>query len=254
MTVTKSFLDAPVVSIALLVRNAAATLMPTLRSLLWQTLPDWELLLMNDGYTDNSMTIARTLEDPRLRVFSDGRHAGLATRLNEAIDRARGRFFARMDADYIAYPERLATQLAFLEGNPCVDLVAARALALAFPGDGEVIGLLPHRATHEAICARPWIGIPMTHPTWFGRIEWFQRHRYSVPDAPRAEDQELLIRAAAVSSYATCPEILLGYRQGGLFAVASAARSFRTCPGICSQCSPSWTAVSGAGIRGRGRR
>ena len=54
----------------------------------------------------------------------------------------------------------------------------------------------------------------MPHPTWFGRIEWFRRHRYGVPDAPRAEDQELLMRAADRSRYAACPEVLLGYRQG----------------------------------------
>ncbi len=54
----------------------------------------------------------------------------------------------------------------------------------------------------------------MPHPTWFGRIEWFRRWRYAEPETPRAEDQELLIRSAADSRFASCPEILLGYRQG----------------------------------------
>lgn len=209
---TDASADRPLVTIALPARNSAATLALTLASIRWQTLASWELLLMDDGSNDDTVAVARAAGDARIVVHSDGRHAGLATRLNQAIDLARGRFFARMDADDIAYPQRLRTQLDFLESHPDVDLVAARALA--FRGDGEVIGLLPHRATHEAICAQPWSGIPMPHPTWFGRIEWFRRHRYAVPDAPRAEDQELLMRAADSSRYATCREVLLGYRQG----------------------------------------
>lgn len=204
--------EPPLVSIALPVRNSAATLASTLASIRWQTLSSWELLVMDDGSTDDSAEIARSFGDARIVVHSDGRHAGLATRLNQAIDLARGRFLARMDADDIAYPRRLETQHAFLGAHPDVDLVAARALA--FRGDGQVIGLLPHRGVHEEICARPWSGIPMPHPTWFGRIDWFRRHRYRVPDAPRAEDQELLMRAADQSRYAACSEVLLGYRLG----------------------------------------
>ncbi len=202
----------PLVTIALPAWNSATTLHRTLASVLRQTFPSWELLVMDDGSSDDTVRMARDTRDPRVRVHADGRHAGLATRLNQAIDLARGRYFARMDADDIAYPQRLQTQLAFLEAHPDVDLVAARALA--FRGNGQAIGLLPFRGTHEAICARPWSGIPMPHPTWFGRIEWFRRHRYAVPDALRAEDQELLIRALPGSRYAACPEILLGYRQG----------------------------------------
>lgn len=202
----------PAVTVVLPAWNSAATLRVALESIRWQTLESWELLVMDDGSSDDTVAVARSIEDGRISVHADGRHAGLATRLNQAIDLARGRFLARMDADDLAYPERLRTQMAFLDSHPDVDLVASRALA--FRGDGAVTGLLPYRADHAAICAKPWSGIPMPHPTWFGRIEWFRRFRYAVPDALRAEDQELLIRARFDSRYAACPEILLGYRQG----------------------------------------
>lgn len=201
----------PLVTIALPARNAAATLRSALCSLQWQTFESWELLVMDDGSTDETAAVVQAMGDARMRVVADGRHAGLAVRLNQAVDLARGRYLARMDADDIAYPQRLLTQFDFLERHTDVDLVSARALA--FRDDGEIIGLLPFRASHAAIMARPWRGIPMPHPTWFGRIEWFRRWRYGVPEAPRAEDQELLMRAGPHSRLAACPEVLLGYRQ-----------------------------------------
>lgn len=201
----------PLVTIALPARNAAATLRSALCSLQWQTFEAWELLVMDDGSSDETAAVVRAMGDARMRVIADGRHAGLAVRLNQAVDLARGRYLARMDADDIAYPLRLRTQFDFLERHPEVDLVSARALA--FRDDGTIIGLLPYRASHEEIMARPWRGIPMPHPTWFGRIEWFRRWRYGVPEAPRAEDQELLMRAGPHSRFAACPEVVLGYRQ-----------------------------------------
>jgi glycosyltransferase involved in cell wall biosynthesis len=64
--------------------------------------------------TINGLAIARSFRDPRVICWSDGRRRRLAARLNECIDRARGLYLARMDADDIAYPDRLARQLAFL--------------------------------------------------------------------------------------------------------------------------------------------
>jgi hypothetical protein len=93
-----------------------------------------------------------------------------------------------------------------------VDLVGARVAV--FRGENEVLGLLPFAASHEALCARPWHTIPLPHPTWVGRRAWFQRHPYRTPEVMRAEDQELLVRAAPSSRYACLPDVLLAYRLG----------------------------------------
>ncbi len=202
----------PTVSVMMPVRNAAATLAAAVGSIRWQTFEDWELLLMDDGSTDAAVDTVSDLGDPRIRVLSDGSWRGLGVRLNQAIAEGRGRYLARMDADDIAFPERLARQLAFMESHPDVDLVGARAIV--FRGDGEPIGLLPFRERHQEICARPWNSFPLPHPTWFGRAEWFRRFRYRLPEVLRAEDQDLLLRAHRDSRYACLPEVLLGYRQG----------------------------------------
>lgn len=203
---------APVVSVLLPVRNAEPTLALALGSLLHQTFHDFEVLVLDDGSTDKSVEIASRMADPRVRVVSDGEHKGLSARLNQGIGLARGRYIARMDADDICFPERIARQVGFLEGNPAVDLVGARAIV--FRDDGSQVGMLPWRGEHSDLVSAPWRNIPLPHPTWMGRAEWFRRHRYRIPEVRRAEDQELLLRASETSRFACLPEVLLGYRQG----------------------------------------
>jgi glycosyltransferase involved in cell wall biosynthesis len=205
-------MSAPLVSVLLPVRNGAGTLAAALASLRHQTFTDFEVLVLDDGSDDGSPALARALGDPRIQVHEDGQRLGLAARLNQGVRLARGDLIARMDADDVSLPRRLELQLAFLGAHPEVDLVGCRAAV--FRGRGEVLGLLPFVASHEALCARPWHTIPLPHPTWMGRRAWFQRHPYRIPEVKRAEDQELLVRASATSRYACLPDVLLAYRLG----------------------------------------
>ncbi|NCD35116.1 MAG: glycosyltransferase [Spartobacteria bacterium] len=200
------------ITILLPVLNAAKTLRSAINSIRQQSFQNWELLVLDDASTDDSLRIVRSIEDKRIRVVLQGQTPGLAARLNQGIGLAQGKYIARMDADDIAFPERLARQVEFLESHPEVDLVGTRAVA--FRDDGSVIGLLPFAQDHDKICARPWNNIPLAHPTWMGRTEWFQQHRYAMPEYQRAEDQELLLRAYQISTFACLPDVLLAYRQG----------------------------------------
>ncbi|HSW15804.1 MAG TPA: glycosyltransferase family A protein [Ramlibacter sp.] len=202
----------PLVSVLLPVRNGGPLLGLALQSLLAQTWRDFEVLVLDDGSSDGSAALAGSFNDARIKVVSDGQAQGLAARLNQGVALAQGDFIARMDADDISLPARLERQLAFLRGHPDVDLVGCRAAV--FRASGEVLGLLPFAAMHEALCARPWHTIALPHPTWMGRRAWFQGHPYRVPEVVRAEDQELLLRACRDSRYACLPEVLLGYRLG----------------------------------------
>jgi len=100
----------PAITLAMPFFNSAATLELAIRSLLNQSCGDFELLLCDDGSDDQSLAIAHSFSDPRVICWSDGRRLGLAARLNECIDRARGLYLATMDAGDIAYPNRLAQQ------------------------------------------------------------------------------------------------------------------------------------------------
>ena len=203
----------PLVSIALSMRNTAATLRAAICSVLAQSFVDWELIVLDDGSSDNSLELARAFADERIRVHADGRRLGLAARLNQAIDLALGRYIARMDADDVAYPDRLARQVEFLEAHPEVDLLGAGMMV--FEGDGTPVGVFPTRTTHADICARPFFGFYLAHPTWFGKREWFRRWRYD-PICRKAQDQDLLLRSYSASCFAALPEPLVGYRQDAL--------------------------------------
>jgi len=210
----QSPVQSPLVSVLMPVRNGQATLDLALRSIRGQTYANWELLLIDDGSSDRSVAIARALGDARIRVFEDGQWLGLAPRLNEGIDAAQGRYIARLDADDVAYPERLAAQVDFLEKHPSVDLLGSSAVV--FDDAGRALGRFPAPITHSEICRRPWSGFHLPHPTWMGRTQWFRRHRYRSEMNRGAEDQDLLLRSHRTSGFANLPDPLIGYRQDQL--------------------------------------
>jgi glycosyltransferase involved in cell wall biosynthesis len=200
------------VTILMTVLNAERTLPAALASIRAQTFPDWELLLVDDGSEDRSAQIAAetATADPRIRVMPSGSRRGRSVQLNQLIDVARGPLFAVMDADDVAYPQRLERQVAYLHGHRQVDLVGAAMIV--FGVDGRAIGKRAAPREHREICARPRAGFRLFQPTWLGRAEWYRRHRYS-ERALRCEDQDLLYRSHRTSVFANIDEPLLGYRE-----------------------------------------
>lgn len=202
--------QAPKITVAMPVFNGGQHLRLSVLSIIGQTFRDWELLIIDDGSTDNAFGSLADVSDSRIRILRDGSNKGLATRLNEAIDLARGQYFARMDHDDVSYPERFARQIALLESDPDLDVVAVRAITIS--DDNEMIGSLPGPLTHREICAKPWLGFYFPHPTWMGHTTWFRTHRYASPGPYFCEDQELLLRSNDTSQFATVDQILFAYR------------------------------------------
>ena len=200
----------PSVSIGMPVYNGAETLAAAIRSIISQTYQNWELLIMDDGSTDGSEHIAASFGDPRIRVIRGDDNRGIVYRLNEAVRLAQGDYFARMDADDISFPERVAHQVSYLDKHPEISLVGAQVLV--FSGEGVVKGSVPVYGSHDEIVARPWMGFCLAHPTWMGRRDWFLANPYD-QSANGAEDQQLLFRTRKTNRFACLQEILLGYRE-----------------------------------------
>jgi glycosyltransferase involved in cell wall biosynthesis len=200
----------PIVSIIMSMRDSAATLNSAIRSIIWQTLTDWELVLIDDGSRDDSATRVAAFGDPRIRIIRHEESRGLACRLNEAVRLARGEFTARMDADDICYPERLAVQVGVLRSDPGIDVVASKAVV--FRRQGEIVGVMSTPTTHDEIVAQPYRGFMFPHPTWCGRAVWFRKYQYD-ERLWITQDQELLLRAGGSSRFSAVGKILLGYRK-----------------------------------------
>jgi glycosyltransferase involved in cell wall biosynthesis len=200
----------PTVSLVMSMRDMAATVEAAVRSIIYQTLTEWELVLIDDGSRDDSAARVAAFGDSRIRIIRHKRSKGLACRLNEAVRLARGEFIARMDADDICYPERLAVQVEMLRSDPTIDLLGSKAWI--FRRQGEIVGFLSTPATHDQIASEPYRGLTLPHPTWCGKAAWFRNHPYD-ERVRKAEDQDLLMRTAGSSRFAATDKILLGYRR-----------------------------------------
>ena len=200
----------PVLSIGLPVFNGEEYIQQAVRSILQQSFVDWELIIIDDGSTDNTLDLIREFGDDRIVIFSDKINKGLAARLNEAIFLAQGKYFARMDQDDICHPDRFFHQIKYLENHNEVDLVGCQCITIN--ENNTVVGTIPIATTHNEICRRPWSGFYLPHPSWVGKLAWFKKHLYANPAPLLCEDQELLLRTYLSSNFYNVPHFLLAYR------------------------------------------
>src|SRR5687768_7329955 len=97
----------PLVTIGLPFLNPGHRFEYALKSVFAQSFKDWELLLVDDGSTDQSLSIAERVNDPRVKYIHDGNNRGLPCRLNQITESASGRILIRMDADDLMHPTRV---------------------------------------------------------------------------------------------------------------------------------------------------
>lgn len=200
----------PQVSIGLTFYNDASTLVDALRSVFAQTYQDWELILADDTSSDGSLEIARSIDDPRVRVVSDGMYGGFVYRLNQMTKLAKGKYYARMDADDLMHPQRLEKQIAYLEANQSIDLVdtAMYSMDRQCRATGirglKAIDLQPIKILKRSL---------LSHATVLGQTEWFRKNLYN-PKYIRAEDYELWCRTFQTSRFSRIEEPLYFVREG----------------------------------------
>lgn len=107
----------PIISVVIPAYNAEKTIGETLKSIQQQTFQDLEIIVINDGSTDNTQSLVAAIPDPRIKLFSYA-NGGLAVARNRGISHATGEFVAFIDADDLWTPDKLASQLAALQQNP----------------------------------------------------------------------------------------------------------------------------------------
>lgn len=204
-------MDHDLVTIAIPFFNSESYLSYAIQSVLIQTYLDWELLLIDDGSTDDSQKIAKEYSerDKRIRVLCDGNNKGLAARLNETIAEAKGKYYIRMDADDIMFPDRIQKQVAYLNNNTEIDVVGTSAIII---GKSNNILYSMKDSLKEPQTRRDVInGNLFIHPSVAGKTVWFRNNPYDETKR-RSQDFFLWLNSVEHSKFAVVDEPLLFYR------------------------------------------
>ena len=201
----------PRVTVVMAVYNAAQFLREAVASVLAQSYPGFELIVVDDASHDDSLSILQSFGDPRMRIIRHHTNVGASLSRNDALTEARGEFVAIMDADDVCAPTRLQRQVAFLDANPQVGLVGcgvydnidtsgAVLYTSQLPEDNETI----QRTLVERWC--------FLHPSiMFRRTLYESVGGYRKPFEP-AEDHDFILRVLERCQAHNLGERLVSYR------------------------------------------
>lgn len=177
--------------------NCERYLLNTIRSIYAQSFRDWEAIFVDDGSTDASLSIVKSIQDKRIKIYSDGVNLGIGARRKQIVDLTDTKYLAWLDGDDMMHPDRLDIQYAFLESNmniACVDSSCyivdpnKRVLRLSNKTEGIV---------DPSIMA---ITPQMQNGTILARIEIYKTFNFN-PDHRRVEDWDVWIRASKQYSF-----------------------------------------------------
>jgi glycosyltransferase involved in cell wall biosynthesis len=189
-------MSSPVISVVMPAYNCAGFLRESLDSLVGQTFSDFELIIINDGSTDNTADIIRSYKDDRIIYAENSKNEGLAFTLNRGIDLARGHYIARMDGDDICLPQRFQQQFNFFNAHPHVEILAAWIELM--DEDGKFIGYWAEEKnanTPQKIRSQLAKDNCIAHPTVMAKADLLKKYKYNT--AQSAEDYDLWLRITA---------------------------------------------------------
>ncbi len=204
--------SAPPISVLMPAYNAKAFIRQSVQSVLAQTFEDFELLVINDGSTDETREILAEIDDSRLRIVDNPRNLGIVSTLNRGLQEARGRYIARADADDFCLPQRFARQKAFLDSHPDTVIVASEMTLLE---DGNVTFTREGGDTDPMIVE--WLlhlGNPVGHTSMMFRAETVAAMgTYLREEFTYAEDFDFSHRMLRHGRISVLPEYLMIYRR-----------------------------------------
>jgi glycosyltransferase involved in cell wall biosynthesis len=209
-------MSTPLVSITSAFYNEESNLLDMVKSIFAQTFTDWELILLDDGSTDNSYELARSIDDARVRVFTNGKNIGRSKTLNRITTLARGKYIARMDADDICCIERIEKQVKLMESQPDVDIVGTGMCYL--DKNDKPLGHRYAPSSPAEICNQPDRTFAISHGSLLGKKSWFEKNLYD-ESISLAIDFNLFFRTYKHSTFANVPEPLYYYRLDQSFSL-----------------------------------
>lgn len=199
------------VSVVMPVYNGALYLKEAIDSILSQTYTNLELIIINDGSTDNSNEIILSYNDPRIRYIVNEKNMGICITLNRGLDAAKGKYIARMDCDDISVPERLQMQVEYMEKHPSIGAIGADIIVF-----GEGIKERLFNFEHDLNCCKAGLLFQtcFAHPVVMIRKSTLDKYDLRYDDEYRGlEDFQLWYRISRYAQLINLPYPLLNYRK-----------------------------------------
>lgn len=200
----------PEITVFMAAYNAANFIEKSIESVLNQTFKDFELLIVNDGSTDNTVEIINHFQDERIRLISNENNRGLTYTRNVALKEAKGKYIAVLDSDDIALPNRLEKQYKILQENPDLGLCGSSAAVMDKRGNltGELLTVSTGRENIKTTL--------LFKNTFVNSSVMFKANIFKeiggYRDYAPAEDYDLFIRISYKCAVENLDEILVQYR------------------------------------------
>lgn len=201
----------PTISVVMSVYNGEKYLSEAIESILCQTYKDFEFIIINDGSTDKSLSIIEKYkaQDERI-VIIDRKNKGLIASLNEGIDKARGKYIARMDADDISLPERFDEELKVMESDK--EIVVCGSWINVF-SENKKNKIKKYFVEDKKIKANLLMSCCFAHPSVMIRKDAFiDNNIWYDKNYTHAEDYHLWTQLAKIGKFYNIPKALLKYR------------------------------------------
>lgn len=196
------------VSIIMSVYNDEKYLNEALDSIFAQTIQNFELIIIDDCSTDDTVKIIESYHDKRIRLMVNDKNEGLTKNLNKALKYVRGKYIARMDGDDRSRPQRFEKQIEFLEENPDLMLISCRTHMF---GEEDLISDI--QGTPKQLQTMMLIRPVLAHPGFMMRRELIEVHGFQYDETYRsAQDYNFAVRVAREFSIGITKDVLLDYR------------------------------------------
>lgn len=198
----------PLVSIIMSVYNEERYLLQSMKSLIGQTLSDFEIIVIDDCSNDRTTEIIESFHDERIRLIRNEKNQGLTKNLNKALGYCRGKYIARMDGDDISLPGRLEKQVRYLENHPEIMLAGCQTKTF---GEQDLIWRL--KDNPEKLRIMMLLRPVLAHPSFIMRGELIREYNFRYDESFRsAQDYDFAQRVSERFKIGIVPEVLLCYR------------------------------------------
>lgn len=182
---------APKVSVIMAAYNAEPYIAEAIDSIIEQTYQDWELIVIDDGSIDCTADIVNKYNDKRIRYLANDKNYGQGVTRNRGISVAQGKYIAIMDADDIAFPNRLRHQVDYMDNNADVWIVGATSIAESEDGSSRIVRCSENE--NELLAILPFSS-PFAHSTWMMNRNAMGKECHYRDDYLKSQDYELLCR------------------------------------------------------------